>query len=450
MFRVRKISRALFDPEEKKFFMRVRFHDFKTLYQRFKKGKAGMFLNPQKLEETKRINQRVFGQDKSWQNSFKQVEEGKAFILGLPISTSSFLPSMLEVLRCATALRLQEFLQQRGLRPCLIGLWPTIPAHIDEEPRSFLDRSGVSHQHEYQKEGLSSKRAQEGEGLLSTLPFTWGESAGLAETDFSAQLRKELEALLPCDPLTLKLRILLRYLLPKQDTIVLHFPEESEQEETKHKEQKQVARYRRAFNEVLESFPVLGLVYSTRVDEWVENTLAPLSLKRKGYLAFPAVSATIVENKVERWLDKYSLQPEQMMEPGFQAAHFGRFLPQNPLQSVRQTRERVLEKLFRLEHQLELLSSKAHGASIEKLAYRLDGQFDKLLMRVQKVEKSEREIVIQQLSKIRNYLRPNNRPQQEVMGLLHYMNFYGPGFLKDLIRSLEIGDSRHHILYTAN
>jgi hypothetical protein len=164
---------------------------------------------------------------------------------------------------------------------------------------------------------------------------------------------------------------------------------------------------------------------------------------------FPGVSATIIEGKVEGWLDKFGLQPEEVLAGEIRPETASRrHLPENVPAVANAGKESVLGAILRLEMGLEELGFNPQS-EIKKALTNTDIGFDKLRQRA--VSEATREVDTnqRQLAKLFQYLLPDGRPQQEVMSLLHYLDFYGPDFLEGLRDVLQVDDVRHQAVYLA-
>ena len=88
-------------------------------------------------------------------------------------------------------------------------------------------------------------------------------------------------------------------------------------------------------------------------------------------------------------------------------------------------------------------------SEIKKALTNTDIGFDKLRQRAVSEASREVDTNAKQLSKLFRYMLPDGRPQQEVMSLLHYLDFYGPDFLDGLRDVLQFDDVRHQAVYLA-
>ena len=111
--------------------------------------------------------------------------------------------------------------------------------------------------------------------------------------------------------------------------------------------------YRHALARTIERYPVFGLIHPA-----TGETLSVDTGMRSAFdgevVPFPTTLATIVEGKVERWLEKYDIAPEVLLTPKVRvAALVAERFPKNSVGTLQSVREEVLGKIFRLEAQLE-------------------------------------------------------------------------------------------------
>jgi len=164
---------------------------------------------------------------------------------------------------------------------------------------------------------------------------------------------------------------------------------------------------------------------------------------------FPGSSATIIEGKVESWLNKFGLQPEAVLTGEVRPETASRrHLPDDVPAVVNHAKEQVLGALLRLEMGLEELGFHPES-EVKKALTGTDIGFDKLRQRAVTEAAREVDVNAKQLGRLFQYMLPDGRPQQEVMSLLHYLDFYGPDFLAGLRAVLQFDDVRHQAVYLA-
>ena len=425
MFRVRKISRRRKTSAGAD--KRPRIPDFQLAQRRIKRRAEG--LDSATFSHIAEFN-RECQAPRGAQKTLESIRQGQSVSIIAPLSDTS-LPSMAEVLRVISAISLGQTLEARKIGPCVVTLWPGIPAELDQFDRLMISRTGevqpVLRQHEHK-------------GKKSSEIIT-----GLPQTEFTDWVQNILEETWHSNPAVWKVRLLFKFVARRN---AIAAPMDTSLETSNARPRTPRAEYRTHLARLIERFAVLCLVHPDQGETMPIDRAASTSFSGD-VIPFPAATATIIENKVERWLEKYDLKAEQFLSNKLHIPKLiASLVPSDSDGAVARAREALLGKLFRLENQLKAAGYAERGTRVtDKLASQVDAQFDRLRASARKSEKRVRETAFDQLTKARNYLVPDNRPQAHAMGLIHYLNFYGPGFIDDLRESIGVGDGRHYLLY---
>lgn len=430
MYRVRKLNRRATVPDGRSHVRRPRLQDFQQAIKRIHRRRRNFTVA--EVEAARDYN-RAIGSPHYAKSLLSELTGGSAFGIVVPLSTSGCTPSLAETLRVLTARRLQKTLGELAMAPTVIVLWPAIPASLDPGQRLVLDRSGQAIPFDLTHiRSLAELR----ESALGAMP----------QNDFSPWLRELLSDTFHPVPAVWKIRQLFA-LCAGRRAIALPMGAGSIGTGTTW-EAVNRSSYRVGLARLLETWPMLALVHPSH-GETVSIDMAAGTAFSGEVIPFPTVSATVVEGKVERWLDRYGLKPEDVMDSRLQISRVvNRIMPEDPAAQVRATKEATLSRLFRLEHVMQECGFRA-DQTLDKLASQLDQQFDLLRHSVTKAEKATRETALSQLTKSRAYLRPGGALQSDGMGLMHFLGFYGPQFTERLAASVEIGDGRHHLVYVS-
>jgi ferredoxin len=191
---------------------------------------------------------------------------------------------------------------------------------------------------------------------------------------------------------------------------------------------------------LFQKIPLLGHI----VPGPVPPTLAPSEP-----VPFPGISATMVEGKVESWLVKFGLTLEEILAGEVRLEDAAkRQLPEDVGAVFSTAKERALSEILRFEMGLDDLGWH-HESDIRNALTNFDVGCDRLKVRAVAEAAREVETNRRQLTKLFQYLLPDAKPQQEVVSLLHYLNFYGPDFISGLRNGLQVDDLRHHAVYLA-
>lgn len=155
-------------------------------------------------------------------------------------------------------------------------------------------------------------------------------------------------------------------------------------------------------------------------------------------LALPRWSGILVEPRVDRVLQKFDIELEQLLEPGgaLEAKLVRSQLPDEAVQIIAQLRtalETGYEALGRTAAEIDpTLVRPVQGAKNQGLS----GVHDierKLLQHL----KRRQEIELGQIAKARVMVLPDNKPQERVLTVAPYLARYGPSLLTELSEAIE-------------
>jgi hypothetical protein len=348
------------------------------------------------------------------QQALAAVMSCSAFGVVVPVLKGMSAPRMDEVLRVLAGLELAERLRARKLGEVCVLIWPVHePSDQGEHGISAIMQRGGD---------LEDVALRQGDNLDHYLRDLNKRMPG---TGFSSLLMDQLTRCADADPNIFKQKLLLRWLDAPGLTVL---PPTSEANFEFH-----VRRLFKHFNLVASvgsGSPVAGMPVGEP-------------------MPYHGISATFIEGKVESWLGKFNLSADAVLagEADIEACASGA-LPADPAGLFNRTKERALSALLQFEMGLNDLGFRAEN-DFQRILESADIGFDRLRQRAIAETARELEVNRKQLTKLHQYLLPDGRPQQEVMSLLHYLNFYGPEFLDHLMASLQFDDVRHQAVYLA-
>lgn len=353
------------------------------------------------------------GGGKRHQDALKLLARGEALAVVVPLLKGVAAPRMDEVLRVLAGLELARQLQSRRLGKVVTLLWPAIDIG------------------EWGENGVSAIMHRGGE--LEDAGFRGGDVSkymdslrgSLPGTGFSSLLIDQLARAADNDADIFKALLMLRWFDDENLTIL---------------KPSTTTGYELNLRNLFTTVPLIAAVGSG----------SPVAGTPAGEpVPYPGVSATVIESKVESWLAKFALKPEEVLAGEVQQTDaVKRHLPQDIPAVFSTAKERVLGEVLRFEMGLNDLGFKPEN-DIRKLLTGADIGFDKLRQRAVADAAKEVDVNSRQLAKLFQYLLPDGRPQQEVMSLLHYLDFYGPDFLRGLRDALQFNDVRHQAVYLA-
>ncbi|MCC7507904.1 MAG: bacillithiol biosynthesis BshC [Planctomycetes bacterium] len=357
---------------------------------------------------------RQAGGAKRHSDALKLLTRGDAIAVVVPLVKGVAAPRMDEVMRMFAGLELARQLRAKRIGKVVTLLWPAIDIGEWGETgiSAIMQRTG-----ELEDVGFRGGAAHKYiEGLRGTLPGT----------GFSSLLLDQLARAADDDPDVFKARLLLRWF--DDDNLTVLKPSAT-------------AGYELNLRNLFTQLPLVAAVGSG----------SPVAGVPAGEpVPYPGGSATVIEGKVESWLSKFGLQPEEVLASEVHPDDaVKRHLPEDIPGVFSEVKERVLSELLRFEMGLNDLGFNPEN-DIKKLLTNTDIGFDKLRQRATTEAAREMDVNGKQLAKLFHYLLPDGKPQQEVMSLLHYLDFYGPDFLEGLRTKLQFDDVRHQAVYLAD
>jgi hypothetical protein len=363
----------------------------------------------QLLEWLKRVSR-----SRRYADSLRVLTRGEGFAVVVPVLKGVAAPRLDEVLRLMAGLELARQLRNRRIGKVVTLVWPSIDIGDGDE-------SGISAI--MQRSGELDDIGFRGGDVNRYLTMLRGTLPG---TGFSSLLMDQISRDADSDPDVFKARLLARWF---DDEAITFMPPTTDG----NLETNMRVWFRR--------IPMVAAVGTGSISGTVPpGEPAP----------FPCVSATIIEGKVEGWLEKFSLQPEEVLagevRPDTAAR---RHLPEDVNVVVNAAKEQALGAILRLEMGLEELGFRPEG-EVRKALTGTDIGFDKLRQRAGTEVMREVDVNAKQLGKLFGYMLPDGRPQQEIMSLLHYLDFYGPEFIDGLRDVLQFDDVRHQAVYLAS
>lgn len=353
------------------------------------------------------------------QDALRDALQRDAFVIVVPLLNGMAAPRMDELLRLLTGLELAALLRKRGLKNVVTLGWPVLAPSDEPEAggSAIIQRSGE----------------------IADVGFTGGDAGAwldqlrqsLPGTGFSAWLIDLLSRAACEDADTFKARLLLKLF---DDDDLAFVPADATGDSAFEHE-----GFARRLAHLGGLMSVIGVI--TDAPSRGQGGLGPI--------AYPAMSATMVEGKVEQWLNKFDLSAEEVLAGEAKPQELARkSLPRDVPGAFSRFKEAALGVVLRTELSLNELDF-APNTEVKRVLDNFDLGCDKLRQRALAELKREEEINLKQLAKVFHYMLPVGQPQQNVVSLLHFLDFYGPDFLQNLRAVLQADDLRHQVVYLA-
>ncbi|MBK9975250.1 MAG: bacillithiol biosynthesis BshC [Planctomycetes bacterium] len=356
---------------------------------------------------------RQAGAGKRQLDALRSLTRDEALAIVVPLVKGVAAPRMDEVLRIVAGLELADQLRSRRMGKVVTLLWPALEVgeQGDNGQCVIMQRSG-----EFEDVGF---RGGDTEKYLKLL------RSSLPGTGFSALLLDQIARAADTDPDLFKARLLVKYF--EDDCLAVLPPSEG-------------ANFEYNLRRLFLKLPLLGRI-----------TQGPLAatVPPGEPVPFPGISATIIEGKVESWLQKFGLTLEEVLAGEAKAEEVARRqVPEDVGAAIGAAKEKALSEILRFELGVDDLGWKP-ATEVRNALNNFDMGCDRLKARAMAEAAREIDTNRKQLGKLFQYLLPDGRPQQESVSLFHYLDFYGPDFLSGLRNVLQVDDLRHQAVYLA-
>jgi bacillithiol biosynthesis cysteine-adding enzyme BshC len=164
-------------------------------------------------------------------------------------------------------------------------------------------------------------------------------------------------------------------------------------------------------------------------------------------IVYPRFSATLIEAKIRRLLDKYELGFEDFTDDHGRLA--SRLLevtfPSIFTHKFQELRAEVEQRLGDIRSRLD---SENHGliTNAERMSSRIDQEIGKFEEKVFQAHRKKNEIVRNQVEKIGFHLFPHGKLQERLFSLNHYIAKYGFGVVREIYQSVDCESRVHHLI----
>lgn len=161
----------------------------------------------------------------------------------------------------------------------------------------------------------------------------------------------------------------------------------------------------------------------------------------------PRLSATLIEPRIERLLEKYDLDLTEVFRGECQLRDClaEKTLPSDLRQSFEQGRHAVDEAMSRINETLQKLDPtlvEAANLAASKMRY----QVEHLEKRAGQAELRRNEILTRHAAQIENSLYPNKSLQEREIGALYFYANHGPELIEGLIESAQARCPEHKVI----
>lgn len=163
---------------------------------------------------------------------------------------------------------------------------------------------------------------------------------------------------------------------------------------------------------------------------------------------FPRISATLVEPKVRKILEKYNVKLEEIFSDFSSVMKKISVMNSDVdiegfFKAVKSRIEFLLGEVKDFVLGVEPSLGGAIDNSASKILYHINSIYEKTVSANQR----KNETILRQIEKIKINLFPENEVQERVLNIVYFLNKYGFGLIDRLFSELEVFDFNHQVVY---
>jgi len=164
-------------------------------------------------------------------------------------------------------------------------------------------------------------------------------------------------------------------------------------------------------------------------------------------LMFPRATATLLDSGAARFIAKYGIAFEELRTPDESALNklLAAQLPATVEQSLRDAATATQQAMARVIDALPALDSTLAGAAKTTLG-KMEHELKSLHSKVIHAAKKRDETLRRQFQRAQAQAFPHGHPQERELGVVYFLNKYGPGLVEILLDELPIDMGRHWLV----
>jgi bacillithiol biosynthesis cysteine-adding enzyme BshC len=164
-------------------------------------------------------------------------------------------------------------------------------------------------------------------------------------------------------------------------------------------------------------------------------------------LVMPRVSATLLDSAAVRFLERHHLSVEDLHQPEETAlTHLvERAVPADVEEALAAMQEAMAERGSALKDAIVKLDTTLTGA-VDTTLDRMRDTLQSLHGKMIQAAKRNDETLRRQFKRTYALVHPGGAPQERTLGMVFFLNRYGPGLIKQLVDTLPLETDRHYVL----
>jgi bacillithiol biosynthesis cysteine-adding enzyme BshC len=164
-------------------------------------------------------------------------------------------------------------------------------------------------------------------------------------------------------------------------------------------------------------------------------------------LMFPRATATLLDSGAARFIAKYAVAIEDLRTPGESALNrlLESQLPASVEQSLRDAAAATQQAMARVVDALPALDATLAGAARTTLG-KMEHELKALHSKVIHAAKKRDETLRRQFHRAQAQAFPHGHPQERELGVVYFLNKYGPGLVDVLLEELPMDIGQHWLV----
>jgi bacillithiol biosynthesis cysteine-adding enzyme BshC len=164
-------------------------------------------------------------------------------------------------------------------------------------------------------------------------------------------------------------------------------------------------------------------------------------------VVYPRASVTLIEDKVDRLLEKYQLELPEFFSSidKVHAKVIDQVSEVNIDEMFKEADQRINDLIKEMHFGVNYIDPTLLGA-LENVSEKFQQQLDVLRVKIVEAQQRKHEVALRQIAKITHTTLPNKNFQERELNILHFLNKHGLDFPKMLFQEIPIDQFKHQII----
>ena len=164
-------------------------------------------------------------------------------------------------------------------------------------------------------------------------------------------------------------------------------------------------------------------------------------------IIYPRASATLVDHATLKFLDRYQVDFEtlQPQDDGVLNRLLAALLPDAVERTIGDTKRAIGERLAAVAAEVSAVDPTLSGV-VETTQARMDRDLKNLRNKIVQAAKRRDETLRRQYQRARSQAFPHGDPQERAVGVIYFLNRYGPHLVVRLLDDLPLEIGQHGLL----